>query len=102
VLKANRSRHKKGHCSIDLMVKLRKVTMIPRHPLSSIPRLQDLLTAVTEACLFQVPSEAGMRALILASAVGLAFAASTQAAPLGPTSIPAANVVTVQGWPNWQ
>jgi len=43
-----------------------------------------------------------MRALILASAVGLAFSASAQAAPLGPTSIPAANVVTVQGWPNWQ
>jgi hypothetical protein len=43
-----------------------------------------------------------MRALILASAVGLAFAASTQAAPLGLTSIPAANVVRVQGWPNWQ
>jgi len=43
-----------------------------------------------------------MRALILASAVGLAFSASAQAVPLGPTSIPAANVLTVQGWPNWQ
>jgi hypothetical protein len=43
-----------------------------------------------------------MRALIIAFAVGLAFSASAQAAPLGPTSIPAANVVTVQGWPNWQ
>ena len=30
----------------------------------------------------------------------LALAASAQAAPLGPTSIRAANVVTVQGWPN--
>ena len=43
-----------------------------------------------------------MRGLILVFAGGLAFAASTQAAPLGPTSVPAANVVTVQGWPSWQ
>ena len=43
-----------------------------------------------------------MRGLILAFAGGLALARSTQAAPLGPTSIRAANVVTVQGWPNWQ
>jgi hypothetical protein len=43
-----------------------------------------------------------MRAIILASAVGLVLTASAQAAPLGPTPIPAANVVTVQGWPNWQ
>ena len=43
-----------------------------------------------------------MRAIILASAVGLVLTASAQAAPLGPTPIPAANVVTVQGWPKWQ
>jgi hypothetical protein len=43
-----------------------------------------------------------MRAIILAFALGLAFAASAQAAPFAPTPIPAANVVTVQGWPNWQ
>ena len=43
-----------------------------------------------------------MRGLILAFAGGLALAVSVQAAPLGPTSIPAANVVKVQGWPNWQ
>ena len=40
-----------------------------------------------------------MRALILAFAGGLALAVSAQAAPLGPTPIPEANVVTVQGWP---
>jgi len=43
-----------------------------------------LLPAVTEACLFQVRSETEMRALLLASAVGLAFAASTQAASPAP------------------
>ena len=43
-----------------------------------------------------------MRGLILAFAGGLALAVSAQAAPLGPTSIPADKVVTVQGWPNWQ
>ena len=37
-----------------------------------------------------------MRGLILAFAGGLALAGSAQAAPLGPTSIRAANVVTVQ------
>ena len=43
-----------------------------------------------------------MRASILAFVSGLALMASAQAAPLGPTSMPAANVITVQGWPNWQ
>ena len=43
-----------------------------------------------------------MCGLILAFAGALALAGSAQAAPLGPTSIRAANVVTVQGWPNWQ
>ena len=41
-----------------------------------------------------------MRALVIACVGGLAFAVSAQAAPLGPTSMPAANVITVQGWPN--
>ena len=40
-----------------------------------------------------------MRASILAFVSGLALMASAQAAPLGPTSMPAANVITVQGWP---
>ena len=43
-----------------------------------------------------------MRALILAFALGLALTASAQAAPLSPISIPQSNVVTIQGWPNWQ
>ena len=38
-----------------------------------------------------------MRALILVFALGLVLAASAQAAPRAPTSIRAANVVTVQG-----
>jgi hypothetical protein len=40
-----------------------------------------------------------MRASILAFVGGLALMTSAQAAPLGPTSMPAANVITVQGWP---
>jgi hypothetical protein len=34
-LKVKRSRHKTGGCFIDFIVKLRKVTMIPRHALGS-------------------------------------------------------------------
>ena len=48
------------------------------------------------------PLQTEVPASILAFVLGLALAASAQAAPLGPTSVPAANVVTVQGWPNWQ
>ena len=43
-----------------------------------------------------------MRAAILSIVGGLVLAASAQAAPVGLTPIPWANVVTVQGWPNWQ
>ena len=43
-----------------------------------------------------------MRTLIVAFALDLALAVSAQAAPVGLTPIPWANVVTVQGWPNWQ
>jgi hypothetical protein len=43
-----------------------------------------------------------MRVAILAIVGGLALAASAQATPLARTPIPAANVVRVQGWPNWQ
>src|SRR6516164_3761696 len=39
-----------------------------------------------------------MRASILAVVGGLALMTSAQA-PLGPTSMPAASVITVQGWP---
>jgi hypothetical protein len=35
-LKVKRSRHKTGGCFIDFIVKLRKVTVIPRHALGSI------------------------------------------------------------------
>jgi hypothetical protein len=42
-----------------------------------------------------------MRPLIVAFA-SLALTVSAQAAPLAPPFIPAANVVTAQGWPNWQ
>ena len=69
-----------------------------RRPWSGTSTFQDLLAAVSENCpVLDSALETGMRAFILAFALGLAFAASSRAAPLAPKMLDPATYLLDQG-----